>query len=283
MGERYSRNEALFGASGQARISAAKVTIVGLGGLGSHVAQQLAYLGVVDYALVDFDVVTESSLNRLVGAVPADVAAHTKKVDVGARTIRSVQPEANVATIDGRITDIDAERVIARADVVFGCLDRDIHRLELLEVITRHAKPCFDLATDVIGEGEDLAYGGRMVLCDGTRCLVCLPDLLDQEAIARDRLSPDLRDADRRIYGVNRDDLAGTGPAVVSINGVVASLSVTEFMVLVTGLRQPAPQLTYRADVGTVRRSTDQPAADCYYCSGLWRTGADMERAGSDA
>ncbi len=77
---RLWRNEALFGAEGQRRIAQTKVAIVGLGGLGSHVAQQLAYLGVADYALVDPDIVTDSSLNRLVGAIDADVAEEMKKI-----------------------------------------------------------------------------------------------------------------------------------------------------------------------------------------------------------
>jgi molybdopterin/thiamine biosynthesis adenylyltransferase len=42
---RYSRNIALFGEEGQRKIAATAVAVVGLGGLGSHVAQQLAYLG----------------------------------------------------------------------------------------------------------------------------------------------------------------------------------------------------------------------------------------------
>jgi molybdopterin/thiamine biosynthesis adenylyltransferase len=269
-GQRYSRNEALFGVAGQARISATKVVVVGLGGLGSHVVQQLAYLGVADYALVDFDVVTDSSLNRLVGAVEADIAAETPKVVVAERTVKGIKPEATVATIDGKVTGAAAEEAVARADVVFGCLDRDLHRLELTELCARFAKPYFDLASDTVGESDNLIYGGRVVFCDGTRCLVCLPELLDQEQIARDRMDPDQRDADRHIYGVDRDTLAGTGPAVVSVNGVVASLAVTEFKVYVTGLREPAAQLTYRGDRGTVNRSSDQPDSNCYYCSGLW-------------
>lgn len=273
MTERYSRNEALFGAAGQAKIAKTRVAIAGLGGLGSHVAQQLAYLGVLNYALIDFDIITESSLNRVVWAVPADIEARTKKIAVANRAIKAIQPESNVDMIDGRVSDASATTAVMAADVVFGCLDRDIHRLELLEKTSRYARPCLDMATDVIGAEEDLVYGGRVVLCDGKRCLVCLPELLNQEAIALDRMNPDLREADRRIYGVDRADLAGTGPAVVSVNGVVASLAVTEFMVLVTGLRGPAGQLTYRADRGTVSRSNDQPAPDCYYCSGLWGTG----------
>jgi hypothetical protein len=85
-------------------------------------------------------------------------------------------------------------------------------------------------------------------------------------------MTPDQREADRRIYGVDRAALAGTGPAIVSVNGVVASLGVTEFMVHVTGLREPASQLTYRGDRGTVTRSLDQPEPGCYYCTRLWGT-----------
>src|SRR5438270_12650124 len=90
---RYSRNIALFGSEGQQRIAATRVAIVGLGGLGSHVAQQLAYLGVVRYGLIDGDVVTESSLNRVVGAVPRDVLAMTPKVQSARRLIKSIQPD----------------------------------------------------------------------------------------------------------------------------------------------------------------------------------------------
>jgi molybdopterin/thiamine biosynthesis adenylyltransferase len=273
-GARYSRNEALFGAEGQAKIAVTKVAIIGLGGLGSHVAQQLAYLGAADYALVDFDIVTDSSLNRLVGAVDADLAAQTKKIDVAERTIKAVKPTANVVSIDGQIAAEQAKVAISRADIVFGCLDRDIHRLELTEISARHAKPYFDLASDTAGEGDERVYGGRVIFCDGTRCLVCLPEILDQDQIARDRMSPEQREADRRIYGVDRNALAGTGPAVVSLNGVVASLGVTEFVAYVTGLREPAAQLIYRGEHGTVTKSLDQPEPGCYYCSGVWGTGA---------
>ena len=271
---RYSRNEALFGAEGQAKIAVTNVAVVGLGGLGSHVAQQLAYLGVANYALVDFDIVTDSSLNRLVGAVETDVAAKTKKIASAERTIKAIQPNTTVLTIDGKVADAGTEVAISRADIIFGCLDRDIHRLELMQICARYAKPYFDLATDTSGEGDELVYGGRVIFCDGTRCLVCLPEVLNQDEIARDSMSPEQREADRRIYGVDRDALAGTGPAVVYLNGVVASLAVTEFVVYVTGLRQPAPQLIYRGDLGIVTKSIDQPEPGCYYCSALWGSGA---------
>jgi hypothetical protein len=266
---RYSRNEGLFGAEGQAKIAGTKVTIVGLGGLGSHVAQQLAYLGVRAFALVDFDVVTDSSMNRLVGAIDADVSAGTRKIDAAERMIHQINPSASVDRFGGRIADGETEARIAWSDVVFGCVDRDIHRLELTEVCARNHKVCFDLASDT-GGGENPWYGGRVVLCAGSGCLVCLK-LLDQEQIALDQMRQGEREADERIYGVARGALRGPGPSVVSVNGVVASLAVTEFMVHITGLRPPAAQLTYRADLGTVTKSLDQPEEGCYYCEGLWR------------
>jgi molybdopterin/thiamine biosynthesis adenylyltransferase len=273
-GERFSRNEALFGAEGQDRLGGAHVAIVGVGGIGSHVAQQLAYLGSTTFTVIDFDVVEETNLNRLIGATPADVVAATKKVDVAARTVAAILPDAVIHTVDAAVASATARGSLAHADVIFGCIDRDIHRVELTETAARLAVPYFDCATDT--SENNTVYGGRVILSDGTQCLVCLPEVLDQRSIAEDRLNGGLRDAHDRIYGIARDALGRTGPSVVSINGVVASLAVTEYMALVTGLRKPLKQLTYRADTGVVRVSRDRPEAGCYYCAGLW--GIDRRR-----
>jgi hypothetical protein len=266
---RYSRNEALFGPEGQEKIAATKVAIIGLGGLGSHVAQQLAYLGVERQMPVDFDIVTSSSMNRLIGAVYTDVGAQTKKVIVAKRMIEAINPGASIEPVDAKINAEEAEAAIAAADVVFGCLDRDLPRLTLTELCSRHAKPLFDLASDTGGEGDDLWYGGRVVFANGAGCLVCR-NLLDQEEMTRDSMSPEQREAHDRIYGVKRGALGDTGPMVVSINGVIASLAVTEFMVFVTGMREPVPHLIYRGHVGTVGRNNDPPERGCYFCSGFW-------------
>jgi molybdopterin-synthase adenylyltransferase len=263
--ERNSRNIALFGEAGQLRIGVTKVTIVGLGGLGAPAAQDLAYLGVRDYRLIDRDTVTESSLNRLKGATPTDVGK--KKVIVAKAMIESIQPHAHVDPVDSWLAEATPE-AISEADVVFGCLDKDIHRVELIKLCTTSGVPFFDLATDVIRNINDgsLAYGGRVLWSgQGDRCPFCM-DLLDQESMRRDSMSPEQRADYDAIYGVPKTELGDTGPSVVSINGVIASAAVTEFMVWVTGLRAPKPLLTYRADRGGVTVSLDTPAAECPYC-----------------
>jgi hypothetical protein len=104
---------------------------------------------------------------------------------------------------------------------------------------------------------------------DGQRCLVCL-DELDQHALARARMTEEQRQADDRIYGVDRRALGETGPSVVSINGVVASLGVTEFLMWITGLREPRGFLNYRADRGSVGARRDPERTYCDYCQRLW-------------
>ena len=88
--------------------------------------------------------------------------------------------------------------------------------------------------------------------------------------MTRYSMSREQREVHDRIYGVERGALGETGPMVVSINGVVASLAVTEFMVFVTGMREPLPHLIYRGHAGTVGRNNDPPETGCYFCTGMW-------------
>jgi molybdopterin/thiamine biosynthesis adenylyltransferase len=269
--DRYSRQLALFGAEGQARIAESAVAVVGLGGLGSHLAQQLAYLGVQRFALVDADLVEVSNLNRLIGARPSDVG--TAKVEVAARMVGEVQPEGAVRAIQAEFQPEVLGLDTPAWEVLFGCVDNDAARLELLRYCSAHALPYIDLASDIAPGGE---FGGRVIFAkDGERCLACL-DELDQHALARARMSEEQRAADDRIYGINRDALDGGGPSVVGLNGVVASLAVTEFMAWRTGLREPIGYLNYRGDRGTVGVRQEPERAHCYYCMTIWGTAGEV-------
>ena len=263
--ERYSRHMAFFGADGQQRITNAKVAIVGLGGLGSHVAQQLAYLGVGSFVLIDDDAVEETNLNRLIGACAADTGS--SKVDVATRMVGTIHSDAEVEKLHAPFSETEDESALASVDVIFGCVDEDPPRLEILTYASEHAIAYVDLASDITPEGE---YGGRIVFAkDGERCLSCLAEL-DQHALARARMTDEQRSADDAIYGIDRAVLDDSGPSVVSINGVVASLAVTEFVLWRTGLREPAGFLNYRGDLGTVSRRGDIPRDYCAYCMTRW-------------
>lgn len=268
---RYSRNEGLFGIDGQRAISGTAVAIAGLGGLGSHVAQQLAYLGIRTFALIDHDCITESSMNRVVTADDLDVAAATLKVEATRRRILAINAGAEVRTVPAKLEDARSFDALREANVVFGCVDNDLARLQLTRLCSSLALPLFDLATDVDPTTTPVTFGGRMVFCTGNGCLVCL-DVLNQERLALASMSPEQAAADRRIYGVSRAALDDTGPMVVSINGALASLTVTEFIAYVTGLRPVNRNFSYYGHLTQIRFAGDAPASDCYYCNGLWGT-----------
>lgn len=261
--ERYARHIALFGAEGQRKLAQTFALVVGLGGLGAHVAQQLAYLGVQRYLLVDDDAVEESNLNRLIGAGPDDVGR--AKVEVAMRGVRHVLPEAEVACAEQPFAAAAPPNGSGAASVIFGCVDGDAARAEILRHSAAHQIAYIDLASDV-GEGGE--FGGRVVFSkDGERCLSCLGEL-DQHELARAQMTDEQRAADDAIYGVDRAALADGGPSVVSVNGVVAALAVTEFMAWRTGLREPAGFLNYRGDLGTVGRRADDPERPwCHFCA----------------
>ncbi|HXG06099.1 MAG TPA: ThiF family adenylyltransferase [Nitrososphaera sp.] len=279
MNERFNRNEGFFGREGQERIAASRIAIIGVGGLGTHVVQQLALLGVGHLTLVDDEELDATNRNRYIGAKYDDPIPGTPKVNIGERIIHSIDPGIQVDKVFDSLVSEDAFAAVITADHVFGCLDNEGARLLLTELCAAYSRPYFDIASDIPPD-DLLAYGGRIcVAWDGNGCLVCL-DVLDVAEAQADLLDPDARRNRDAIYGVNRELLGGSGPTVVSINGVVASLAVTEFMVAVTGIRSPQKVLNYYGHRAIVTVSKNDPAPDCYYCKGLRGMGdaADVQR-----
>lgn len=97
------------------------VGIVGLGGGGSHVAQQLAHVGIGCFVLIDPDTIEDTNLNRLVGGTWADIARKAAKVEIAKRLILAVRPKARV-----RVVKADwqtASEALKLCDVIVGGLD----------------------------------------------------------------------------------------------------------------------------------------------------------------
>jgi molybdopterin/thiamine biosynthesis adenylyltransferase len=262
--ERYSRQIAMLGKEGQVRIGQVSVVIVGVGGLASHIIQQLAYAGVKKYFLVDMDRVDRTNLNRFVIGTETDLGR--LKAEVAGDFIRRVQPNAEISIIPKSVISGAAFDAVSKCSIVFGCVDNDGPRLALLELCCSLQKPYIDVATDVPTPG---CFGGRMVFTGiGKGCLACREEL-DQSEVRRFFSTPEQRIEDDKIYGIDRSALGVSGPSVVFLNGILASLAVTEFTTFITGLRAPLPHLTYRGEMGIVT-TTKAPEKGCYYCDSLW-------------
>ena len=266
--ERYDRNIRFFAKEGQERLAACSVAVVGVGGLGTHVVQQLALLGVGRLDLVDKGELKKSSRNRYIGARHDDPVPGSPKVFIGERLVREIDPLIEVETIHDQLVSQAAFEAIRGCDYVFGCLDNDAARLVLNELCLAYSKPYFDLASDIPAEGAQ--YGGRVcAVWHDSGCLVCYGEI-DAAEVNLDFMTEEQRRDHEAIYGVPADALDEAGPSVVSINGVVASLAVTEFMLVATGKNdQPRKFLKYHGHLGVVTNVTDTPDPDCYYCAGV--------------
>ncbi len=265
-GGRSSRQIALPGAAGQRRMTDASVALIGLDGLGSHLAQQLAYLGVRQYTLLDGDTVDNSSLNRLIGATGDDVGM--PKADVAARLIRCIQPAADVrvAAEPVPLALLGGGAAIGSATAVIAGLgeDEDTVRFILTELCSIAGVPYVDVASGVGRAGGDIVYGGRVVVAGpAAGCLFCRGEL-DRREGAHEAAREG--QAEAASHGRRAAAPCRSGASVVTINGVVASLAATEISCLISGLRPPSGMLTYRAHQGIVTRSGDLPARHCPYC-----------------
>lgn len=277
MYERYDRNISAFGKKGQETLCQLKVVVVGVGGLGSHVVQQLAYMGVGEIGLIDSEELEITNLNRYVGAGPEDVGS--PKVEIGECTVKRIDPDIVVRKVYDSLISQEAYDMVKEADYVFGCLDSESTRLILNEFCLAYERPFIDLASEII-PGDPLIYGGRVCfISDSSGCLYCL-GVLDRSEASLELQDPSHKEDIKNLYGMNQRDLGDIGPSVVSVNGVVASLGVTEFMAVATGLRPGIRLLNYYGEQGALRISKDQGDENCFYCKGIrgLKDKADMER-----
>lgn len=127
--ERYARHIVLpeIGGAGQRRLLAARVVVVGAGGIGAGLLPWLAAAGVGRVRLIDDDVVSLSNLQRQTLFERADIGA--LKVERAARALARINPDCAVEPVAVRLTAATAVELLAGADVVVDGSDNFATRL----------------------------------------------------------------------------------------------------------------------------------------------------------
>ncbi|MBI5850800.1 MAG: ThiF family adenylyltransferase [Planctomycetes bacterium] len=242
---RHARQErfAPIGADGQARIAGSSVLIVGLGALGTHVAEALARAGVGRLALVDRDVVELQNLQRQTLYDASDAALGRPKAIAAAARIAAIDPAILVtpfaADFDGELWD----RLPARPDVVVDGTDNFATRMLINDLAVRDGVPW--VYGGVVGASGRVA----VVLPGVTPCLRCL---LENEGDGRAILTCE-------TAGVIE-------PAVAW----VAALQTAETLKLLLGARDALARGVARIDAwtGVLQRAfvEAKPRAECASC-----------------
>lgn len=253
MSDRFSR-QSFLGENSEATLRSLAVSIVGLGGGGSHIAQQLAHVGVGNFYLFDPQRIDDSNLNRLVGGTARDVGRKALKTTIARRLIKGINPAAVVQAIPKDWRD-DAER-LRGSDIIVGCVDTYQARSELEIQSRRYLIPYLDLGMDVHDQsGGGCLIAGQVILSiPGQPCMRCM-------GFIRDEL---LEDEARRYGDV------GSRPQVVWPNGVLASNAVGMLANLFTpwhGGKAGSVYVEYDANRQTLERSRrlEHVAPSCHH------------------
>ncbi|RJT21457.1 molybdopterin-synthase adenylyltransferase MoeB [Buttiauxella izardii] len=175
---RYNRQIILrgFDFDGQEALKAARVLIVGLGGLGCASAPYLAAAGVGHLTLLDFDTVALSNLQRQ--TLHRDATIGQPKVDSARDALAAINPHITLETVNALLDEAQLLELIAEHDLVMDCTDNVAIRNQLNQC-------CFTLKKPLVS-GAAIRMEGQISVFtyqDGEPCYRCLSRLFGENAL----------------------------------------------------------------------------------------------------
>jgi len=227
------RNIRAFGGDVQRVLSNLRVAVVGCGGTGSVVSEQLVRLGVRTVTLIDPDTLSLSNVTRVYGS--GDQKVGGLKVDVLADHLEQIASDVIVNRIVGKITTESVAKQLLSADVIFGCTDDNAGRLVLSRFATYMLTPVIDCGVLLTSNASGQLDGidGRVtVMHPGAACLVCRERVDLARAVSETLTSEEL---ELRVHEGYAPALGDIEPAVVTFTTMVGAMAVSELLERLTG------------------------------------------------
>jgi len=174
---RYSRQIMLpdVDAAGQQKLLDSRIAIIGMGGLGAPTAMYLAAGGVGHLALIDYDKVDLTNLQRQI--IHTTDSIGQPKTESATQTLRSLNPEIEINSINRQLEETELLEVTKGMDAILDCTDNFATRFMINRVAVRNRIPLISAAV-VRMEGQVTVYGGA----DDSPCYRCLYDESGGEA-----------------------------------------------------------------------------------------------------
>lgn len=244
----YTR-QSFLGADSEMLFSNVRIGIVGYGGGGSHIGQQLAHIGIKNIVVFDEDHIEKSNLNRLIGGWFIDLVKKTLKTQIAKRAIKKVLPDAVVVPVAKRWQE--APEFLHSCDIIMGNVDSYAEREQLEAECRRYLIPLIDIGMDVHKEEDsDYLISGQVVASiPACSCFKCF-GFLTEENLAKEAAK----------YGK-----VGGRPQVVWPNGVLASTAVGILVEMITGWTNASKEqiyLSYNGNAGTMQEHIRAKYAD---------------------
>lgn len=264
------RTVSAWGTETQARLANLRIAVVGLGSVGSIVAEALARMGVRNLVLMDFDAVENHNLDRTLNI---DVQ-HIGQAKVGA-IADSLKKHATAADFEvipceDSIVESAGYRAVLDCDVAFSCVDRPWPRQVLNFLAYAHYLPVVDggIAIDARGGTFRGAEWKAHVATPGRKCLECL-EQFDGTLVEMERQG--LLDDPVYIKGLPDDHPAKRRENVFAFSTATAALQLTQFLQMFTapsGIADIGGQ-TYHFITGEIDRDEAYCRPSCLYSSDL--------------
>lgn len=211
----------------QHKIKAARVALLGIGGLGSHLLYDLAAVGVQDIRAVEFDRLELSNLNRQILYAEADIGR--PKAELAAARIRAFSPRLRIEILQQRISSTDdVLRVIHDRDYVLCVADRPE-----MEIISWVNQACVQRGVPLISGGLDTPRGVYWSMIPGqTGCAECWSQQVQREDPLAAAILAEQRRPDRPQYG-------GDNSSFVPLVTLIAGFMLSDLIRMATGVAPP--------------------------------------------
>ena len=246
----------VWGEATQEKLVRARVGIVGLGSVGSLVAEALSRVGLMNLTYIDFDKIEDRNLDRTSGATARDIGRLKVEVAADATTRSSTAKELNLLTIPHSILVPEGLNAALDCDVLICCVDKPWPRHLLNVLAYSHLIPVIDggvfAAVKPDGTPLHVAWSIHTIGAEHA-CLVCLNALLRSD-VGLDREG--LLDNPDYIAGLSEEEKAKYSRRnVFPFSMSVASHEVLQLVGLLTGFSRiggAGPQ-RYDCYPGTMR------------------------------
>lgn len=225
-----------FGKDFQRLLKRLCIGVVGAGGTGSSVCEQLIRMGIGELLVIDEQKLEDTNVTRVYGSGLGDVGK--SKSLLIKKIAKKVGTGVVVNSINGSICDLKIAKKLRKCDLIFSCTDDMLGRTILNRLALYYYIPVIDVAVSVDSKnGEIKDITGRVTtLMAGNACLTCRGRInqatLNAEAL--NRVIP--AEYEKQVKERYVPELAEKDPSIIMFTTNIASRAIIEFVSMLTGL-----------------------------------------------
>ena len=248
------------------------IGIIGVGGLGSVIAENLIHSGFHAIHLIDPDRVEVTNLNRIVGAYYSDAEANRLKVAVVKEHLQRINPAAVVYAHAIGVEDEAALAALMQCDWLIVTTDNHFSRYQAQNIAIQLGAPLISAGVNITVEGQNVTdMSGEVITArngDGL-CLNCLGRINPTAVAAHEHRGEFVGDELVRRGYVSGHEVKE--PAVKTLNAIVGALTVDVLLNQYTYRQSHEPIWVYENNQGPALYADSDSASsrleNCYFCS----------------